>query len=162
VLSVCLGLILLNGTMAWGEMLSVKAVLTPKELIYADLPTAEKHVIYFVKREGKAVGIGILDGVELAEYGTYDIRPGVDGSARGYLVARFVGGEQLVIQWEDQATAVPGADKSDQLLHNGVWRVLSGTGSRATTRGAGILHIRRVAPRVREFSLEGQVVTGKP
>jgi len=131
VLSFCVGLILFNGTMAWGEMLSVKAVLTPKELIYADLPAAQKHVVYFVKGEGKAVGAGRLDGAEFTEFGMRDIRPGVEGSARGYLVARLASGEQIVIQWEDQATAVSGGDKSAQLLHNGVWRFVSGTGSQA-------------------------------
>ena len=93
VLSLCVGLILLTGTMAWGEMLSVKVILAPKELIYADLPTTQKHVVYFVKREGKAAGIGILDGVEITEYGMYDIRPEEDGSAHGYLVARLASGE---------------------------------------------------------------------
>jgi hypothetical protein len=156
------GLILLNGTMAWGEMLSVKAILAPKEMIYADLPTAEKHTVYFVKREGKALGVGILDGAELIEYGMYDIHPGVEGASRGYLIAKLATGDQLVIQWEEQATAVPGADKSIQLLRNGVWRLIGGTGSLADIKGAGILHIRTVATRVREFSLDGQVVLSKP
>ena len=161
-LSMCVSLILLNGITAWAEPLSVKAVLTPKELIYADLPTEQKHVLYFVKREGKAVGAGILDGAEVTEYGFYDIRPGIDGSPRGYLVAKLASGDQIVIQWEDQATFIPGADGTPRLQHDGVWRFIRGTGGLADLKGAGILHIRTVAPRVREFSLDGEVAGRKP
>jgi len=86
-------IICFTGNAAWAEMLSVKAVLTPSSLIYADLPTAQKHVVYFVKREGKATGTGILNGAEITEYGMYDIRPGVDGGPRGYLVAKLANGD---------------------------------------------------------------------
>jgi hypothetical protein len=71
------------------EPLSIKAVMSPKEQIRADLPTGQPHFVLFVRREGKATGAGVLDGAELTEYGMHDIRPGVDGSPRGYLVARL-------------------------------------------------------------------------
>lgn len=52
---------------AAAEPLSIKAVMSPKEQIYADLPTAaEKHFVLFVRREGKAAGTGFLDGAQVA------------------------------------------------------------------------------------------------
>lgn len=151
---------LVTGT-AWAEPLSVKAVMSPKEQIYVDLPTTEKHFVLFVKREGKATGTGILNGAEFTEYGMHDIRPGVDGSPRGYLVARLPNGDQAVIQWEVQATFVPGPDGKPKLLDNGVWRLIGGTGSLDGIKGAGIMHIKAVSPKDREFSFDGEVAIVK-
>ncbi len=155
-----LALAVLSGT-AWAEPISVKAVLSPKEQIRVDLPTPEKHFVLFVKREGKATGIGILAGAEFTEYGMHDIRPGVDGSPRGYIVAKFPNGEQAVIQWEGQATFIPGPDGTPKLLDNLVWRLIGGTGSLEGIRGAGIMHIKAVSPQEREFSLDGEAVVVK-
>ncbi len=146
---------------AWAEPLNVKAVMSPKEQIYVDLPTAQKHFILFVKREGKATGTGILDGAQLTEYGMHDIRPGVDGSPRGYIVAKLPNGDQAVIQWEVQATFIPGPDGKPKLLDNGVWRFIGGGGGFEGIKGAGILHIRAVSPTDREFSLDGEFVVVK-
>ncbi len=146
---------------ASAEPLSVKAVMSPKEQIYVDLPTAEKHFVLFVRREGKATGTGMLSGAELTEYGMHDIRPGIDGSPRGYVIARLSGGDQAVIQWEVQATFVPGPDGKPRLLDNGVWRLIGGTGAMEKAKGAGILHIKAVSPTDREFSFEGEVVLVK-
>lgn len=150
----------LTGT-AWAEPLSVKAVMSPTEQIYVDLPTAQKHFVLFVKREGKASGTGALHGAELTEYGMHDIRPGLDGSPRGYLIARLPNGDQAVIQWEVQATFVPGPDGKPKLLDNGVWWFIGGTGGLAGMRGAGILHIKAVSPKDREFQLTGEAVVVK-
>jgi len=49
---------------AAGEPLTLKALMSPKEQIYVDLPTAEKHFVLFVRREGKAVSGGTLNGAE--------------------------------------------------------------------------------------------------
>ena len=68
---------------AWADPLSVKALMSPKEQIQVDLPTAQKHFVLFVRREGKAAGSGVLAGAQLTEYGMHDIRPGVDGTPRG-------------------------------------------------------------------------------
>jgi hypothetical protein len=135
--------------------------MSPKEQIYVDLPTTEKHFVLFVKREGKATGTGILNGAEFTEYGMHDIRPGVDGSPRGYLVARLPNGDQAVIQWEVQATFVPGPDGKPKLLDNGVWRLIGGTGSLDGIKGAGIMHIKAVSPKDREFSFDGEVAIVK-
>jgi hypothetical protein len=70
--------------------------------------------------------------------------------------------EHAVIQWEVQATFIPGADGKPRLLDNGVWRLIGGTGSLAQLNGAGILHTRAAAPEDREFVLEGEVVSAKP
>src|SRR5262249_2191670 len=125
------------GTMARAEPLSVKAVMSPKEQIYVDLPTTPKHFVLFVRREGRATGTGLLDGAACTEYGMHDIRPGLDGSPRGYLVATLPNGDQAVIQWEVQATFVTGTDGKPRLLDNGVWRFVGGTGSLKDLRGAG-------------------------
>ncbi len=143
---------------AAAEPLSIKAVMSPKEQIYVDLPTtAQKHFVLFVRREGKATGTGLLDGAQVVEYGMHDIRPGVDGAPRGYLIARLPSGEQAVIQWEVQATFVPGPDGKPKLLDNGVWRLIGGTGALETARGAGTMHIKAVSANDREFQLDGEV-----
>jgi hypothetical protein len=143
------------------EPLTVKAVMSPKEQIRADLPTGQPHFVLFVRREGKATGAGVLDGAELTEYGMHDIRPGLDGSPRGYLVARLPGGDQAVIQWEVQATFVPGPDGKPRLLDNGVWRFVGGTGKLANLQGAGTMHIRAVSAAEREFELTGEAIMGR-
>lgn len=149
-------------TAVCAEPLNVKAVMSPKEQIYVDLPTAQKHFVLFVKREGRAAGTGLLDGAAVTEYGMHDIRPGVDGSPRGYVVATLPGGDQAVIQWEVQATFVPGPDGKPRLLDNGVWRFIGGTGSLKELKGAGIVHIRAVSASDREFHFEGEAVPAKP
>ena len=147
---------------AWAEPLSIKAVMSPKEQIRGDLPTREPHFVLFVRREGKAAGLGVLDGAELTEYGMHDIRPGVDGPPRGYLVAKVPNGDQAVIQWEVQATFVPGPDGKPRLLDNGVWRFIGGTGGLAGIKGAGIVHVRAVSSSDREFELTGEAVLIAP
>ena len=147
---------------AWADPLSVKALMSPKEQIQVDLPTAQKHFVLFVRREGKAAGSGVLAGAQLTEYGMHDIRPGVDGTPRGYVVAKLADGDQVVIQWEVQATFVPGPDGKPRLLDNGVWRFIGGTGKLDNLKGAGILHIKAVSANDREFELTGESVAGKP
>src|SRR3970282_320756 len=149
--------LLLLPSSALAEPLAVKAVMSPKEQIRVDLPTAQKHFVLFVRREGKATGVGLLDGAQLTEYGMHDIRPGLDGSPPGYLLARRPRGDQAVIQWEVQATFIPGPDGKPRLLDNGVWRLIGGTGTAESAKGAGTLHIRAAPQTDREFSLEGEV-----
>jgi hypothetical protein len=162
VLSTVLALSVVAGAgltgVAAAEPVGVKAVMSPAEQIYVDLPTAQKHFVLFVKRQGRATGAGFLAGAELTEYGMHDIRPGVGGAPRGYLVARLPGGDQAVIQWEVQATFVPGPDGKPRLLDNGVWRLIGGTGALDGARGAGTMHIKAVSPKDREFELIGEVV----
>ncbi|MBI2358993.1 MAG: hypothetical protein HYV04_08830 [Deltaproteobacteria bacterium] len=137
--------------------------MSPKEQIYVDLPTPQKHFVLFVKREGKAAGTGILNGAELTEYGMHDIRPGLDGSPRGYVIARLPNGDQAVIQWEVQAVFVPGPDNKPRLLDNGVWRLIGGTGTLEKIKGAGTMHIKAVSlsPNDREFTFTGEIVVSK-
>lgn len=135
--------------------------MSPKEQIYVDLPTAQKHFVLFVRREGKAVGTGVLNGASFTEYGMHDIRPGVDGSPRGYIITKFPNGDQAVIQWEVQATFVPGPDGKPVLLDNGIWRFIGGTGSMEQIKGVGIMHIKAVSQQDREFTFTGEAVVGK-
>ncbi len=146
---------------ASAEPFSLKAVMSPKQEIRGDLPTSPPHFVLFVQREGRASGNGPLDGAEVTEYGMHDIRPGVDGAPRGYLVAKLSNGDQAVIQWEVQATFVPGPDGKARLLDNGVWRFVGGTGALKAIKGAGILHIKAVSQSDREFLLDGEVVVAK-
>lgn len=132
--------------------------MSPKDQIRADLPTPQPHFVLFVKREGQAAGTGVLQGAALTEYGMHDIRCGVDGSPRGYLIARLPNGDQAVIQWEVWAIFVPGPDGKPKLLDNGIWRLIGGTGSLEGVTGAGTLHIKAVSPADREFQLDGEVV----
>src|SRR5215470_9298162 len=99
VITAVVGTVLASGS-AWAEPFAVKAVMSPKEQIYVDLPTAQKHFVLLVRREGKAAGTGVLNGAQMTEYGMHDIRPSVDGSPRGYLVGKLPGGDQITIQWE--------------------------------------------------------------
>lgn len=146
---------------ASAESLDVKAIMIPKEQIYVDLPTSQKHFVLFVRREGKATGTGILNGAELTEYGMHDIRPGLDGSPRGYVIAKLPNGDRAVIQWEVQAVFVPGPDGKPKLLDNGVWRLIGGTGGLEKIKGAGTMHIKAVSPTDREFTFTGEVVVSK-
>ena len=160
VLAAVLSLGVLTG-IASAESLEVKAIMIPKERIYVDLPTSEKHFVLFVRREGMATGTGILNGAELTEYGMHDIRPSLDGSPRGYVVAKLPNGDQAVIQWEVQAVFVPGADGKPKLLDNGVWRFIGGTGGLEKSKGAGTMHVKAVSPNDREFTFSGEVVIPK-
>jgi hypothetical protein len=155
-------LMVMHTGVAFAEPLSIRAVMTPREQIRGDLPTADKHFVLFVRREGRASGIGPLNGAALTEYGMHDIRPGLDGAPRGYLVATLPNGDHAVIQWDVQATFVPGQDGKPRLLDNGVWRVIGGTGTLAQLKGAGIMHIRAAGPEDREFVLDGEVASSKP
>jgi hypothetical protein len=101
---------------AAGEPLNVKGVFVPKEQIYYEFPTAQQHFVLFVKREGVLEGGGVLDGAAALEYGMHDIYPGVGGRPRGYVVATLKDGAQAVIEWEVQATFVPGPDGKPKLL----------------------------------------------
>jgi hypothetical protein len=76
---------------------------------------------------------------------------------RGYLVATLLSGDQAVIQWEVQATFVPGPDGKPKLLDNAFWRLIGGTGSLSNVRGAGTMHIRAVSATDREFETERRV-----
>jgi hypothetical protein len=158
---VALTLVIAVAGTASAEPFSLKAVLSPKQEIRGDLPTSPPHFVLFVKREGRASGTGPLDGAEVTEYGMHDIRPGLDGAPRGYLVAKLPTGDQAVVQWEVQATFVPGPDGKPRLLDNGVWRFIGGTGSLKGIKGAGTMHIKADSPSDREFQLEGEVVVAK-
>jgi len=136
--------------------------MTPKAQISVDLPTTPKHFVPFLRREGRVTGTGLLAGAACTEYGMHDIRPGLDGSPRGYLVATLPNEDQAVIQWEVQATFVPGTDGQPRLLDNGVWRYVGGTGSLTDLKGAGTLHIKAVSARDREVQLDGEADGVKP
>lgn len=155
-IGVCIARVLGSGALATAETLSVQAVMRPKEQIRYDFPTAQKHFLLFVHREGTFAGTGVLHGAKADEYGVHDIYPGIGGRPRGYVIATLPNGDTAVIEWEVQATFIPGPDGKPRLLDNGVWQFIGGTGSLAQLKGAGILHIKAVSPADREFSFAGE------
>ncbi len=76
------------------------------------------------------------------------------------MVAKLPNGDQAVLQWEVQATFVPGPDGKPRLLDNGVWRFIGGTGGLAGVKGAGTMHIKAVSATEREFSFDGEFIPG--
>ena len=67
-----------------------------------------------------------------------------------------------MIQWEVQATFVPGTDGQPRLLDNGVWRYVGGTGSLKDLKGAGTVHIKAVSASDREVQFDGEADGVKP
>jgi hypothetical protein len=147
---------LAGGRWAAAEPIAIKAVMVPKEQIRYDFPTADKHFLLMVRREGTVSGTAAFEGAQGIEYGVHDLIPGVGGNPRGYYVLTLKSGDKAVIEWSVQATFVPGPDGKPKLLDNGVWKFLGGTGGMAGIQGAGTMHITAVSPTDREFSFTGE------
>ncbi|MBI2468100.1 MAG: hypothetical protein HYV62_09835 [Candidatus Rokubacteria bacterium] len=120
---------------AAGEPLNVKGVFAPKEQIYYEFPTAQKHFVLFVKRESVLEGSGILDGAAAVEYGMHDIYPGAGGRPRGYVVTTLKDGAQTVIEWEVQATFIPGPTASRSFSTTGSGGSSGALGAWSGSRG---------------------------
>jgi hypothetical protein len=142
---------------ARADPLRVEAVMSPKEQIQLNFQDGSRHFMLMVRREGQATGEGPLAGAAVVEYGVHDIVPGVGGDPIGYLVFTAANGDIAYIRWRVRAIFLPGANGRPELLDNGVWEVVSGTGSLANLVGAGTMHIRAVSPTDRRFILEGEV-----
>lgn len=140
------------------EPVKVEAVMAPKEQIRLDFADASKHFVLMVRREGKAVGQGLLVGAAVTEYGRHDIIPGVGGDPSGYLVFTMPDSDIAYVKWFVRAVFVPGPEGKPKLLDNGVWEVVSATGKLKGLQGAGTLHIKAVSPTDRKFILEGELV----
>lgn len=69
------GLLLAAGNAALAEEVELQAVMVPQEQIRLDFEDGSKHFVLFVRREGRAEGVGPLDGTEVTEYGMHDIVP---------------------------------------------------------------------------------------
>lgn len=136
--------------------LKIDAVMTPKEQIQLNFKDGSNHFVLMVRREGKAEGEGALAGAAITEYGRHDIVPGVGGDPSGYLVATQPDGDIAYIRWSVRAVFIPGPDGKPQLLDNGEWEIISGTGKLKNLKGAGTLHIKAVSPTDRRFILEGE------
>ncbi len=137
----------------------VEAVMTPKEQIRLEFADGSKHFVSMVRREGKAVGEGILNGASVTEYGVHDITPGIGGDPRGYLVFTTPEGDIAYIKWQVRAVFVPGPEGKPMLLDNGFWEVAGGTGKFVKLSGAGTLHIKPAPGTDRRFILEGELFT---
>ena len=55
----------------------------------------------------------------------------------------------------------PGPDNKPQLLDNGFWEIVGGTGAFTGLSGAGTLHIKAGSPTDRKFILDGDLVAKK-
>lgn len=138
----------------------IEAVVSPKELIRLDFADGSKHFVAMMRREGKAVGQGVLSGAAVTEYGIHDIQPGISGDPHGYLVFTLPAGDIAYVKWVLRGVFVPGADGKQMLLDNGVWEVVGSTGKLKGLQGAGTLHIKPVpSPLDRNFILEGELVS---
>lgn len=148
---------MLLGSAAMADPLNVQATMVPKEQIKLDFKDGSGHFVLMVRREGVAAGTGLLDGVQIVEYGRHDIVPGVAGDPSGYLVATKGEGNIAYIKWTVRAVFLPGKDGKSELNDNGFWEVVSGTGSFKGLKGAGTLHIKSANPTDRIFILDGQL-----
>jgi hypothetical protein len=146
---------------AWTAPLAIEADMSPKEQIKLDFADGSNHFVLMVRREGNAVGKGVLAGTAVTEYGRHDIAPGVGAEPSGYLVFTTKEGDVAYVKWLVHGVFVPGADGKPTLLDNGLWEVVSGVGKFKGLKGSGILHIRPVSPTDRKFILEGELVPGK-
>lgn len=142
---------------ALAETVQVEAVMSPKEKIQLDFQDGSKHFVLMVRREGSAVGSGLLNDAKVVEYGVHDIAPGVGGDPRGYLVFTRPDGAVAYVKWQVRAVFVPGPEGKPVLLDNGFWEIASATGSLSGLSGAGTLHIKAVSPTDRKFILNGEL-----
>ena len=132
--------------------------MTPKEQMQLNFKDGSNHFVRLVRREGKAAGEGPLAGASVVEYGMHDIIPGIGGNPTGYLEFTAANGDIAYVQWQIGAVFIPGADGKPQLLDNGFWKIVGGTGGLHDLVGAGTLHLRAVSPTDRKFVLDGEVV----
>ena len=87
----------------------------------------------------------------------HDIVPGEGGDPMGYLRFQADDGSLAYIRWRVRATFVPGPDGKPQLLDNGTWEVVGGTGQFSHLAGAGTLNIKPVSQTDRRFILRGDL-----
>lgn len=147
------------GSAAMAEPLNVQATMIPKEQIKLDFKDGSGHFVLMVRREGTAIGTGLLNDAAIVEFGRHDIIPGVAGDPSGYLVATKGEGNVAYIKWTVRAIFLPGKNGKPELNDNGFWEVVSGTGSFKGLKGAGTLHIKSASPTDRIFKLEGEMVS---
>lgn len=151
------GLLLTGGNVASAEEVELQAVMVPQEQIRLDFEDGSKHFVLFVRRGGKAEGVGPLDGTKVTEYGMHDIVPGEGGEPIGYLRFQAEDGSLAYVRWRVRAVFVPGSDGKPQLLDNGLWEIVGGTGQFSELAGAGTLNIKPVNETDRRFILRGDL-----
>jgi len=139
------------------DPLKIEAGVSTKEQIRLDFADGSGHFVAMVHRQGKATGQGVLSGASVSEYGRHDVIPGVGGEGGGHLVFALPNGDSANIKWLVRAVFVPGPDGKLQILDNGVWEVVGGTGKLKGLRGAGALNLKVVSPTDRNFILQGEL-----
>ncbi len=151
--------LLFASTLTFSAPVKVEAVMTPKEQIRMDFADGSNHFVLMVRREGKAVGQGLLAGAAVTEFGRHDIVPGVGGDPSGYLVFTGADGSIAYVKWTVRAIFIPGPEGKPALLDNGFWEIVGGTGNFKGLQGAGTLHIKTVSAADRNFILDGELVS---
>ncbi|MDZ4136690.1 MAG: hypothetical protein U1D06_14035 [Paracoccaceae bacterium] len=146
---------------ALSDPLDVTALMVPQEQFRLDFEDDSKQFVLMVRRQGTAVGAGLLAGAKVTEFGMHPIRPGMGGHPRGYLEFVDGAGDKAYVEWDVRAVFVPGAEGQSVLLDNGTWEVVGGTGKFAGLKGAGSLNIRAANPTDRNFILKGELVAAK-
>ena len=147
---------------AHAEPLSLRATMVPQEQIKLDFQDGSGHFVLMVRREGQASAPGLFDGAHVTEYGRHDIVPGVGGDPSGYLVIRQGSDDLAYLKWTVRSITLPGHDGRPELIDNGFWEVVSGTGRFKDLKGTGTLRIESAGPTDRLFILDGTLVPAKP
>ena len=151
--------ILLFPSITFADSVDVAIDLTPTDSIKMDFADGSKHFVLMVRREGTALGSGILDGASVVEYGWHDITPGQNGDPLGYLELKDSNGDIAYLKWHVRGVFMGGELKGPPIV-NGVWELTSGTGIYAEMRGLGTLTIGPVTtPKdpERKFTLVGNL-----
>ena len=159
----CLLSIVLGAAMpgAHADPLALRARMVPQEQIKLDFQDGSGHFVLMVRREGQAIAPGLFDGAHVTEFGRHDIVPSVGGDPSGYLVIRQGSDDVAYLKWTVRSITLPGHDGRPELIDNGFWEVVSGTGRFKDLKGTGTLRIEPAGPVDRFFILDGTLVPAK-
>ena len=146
---------------AHADSLSLRARMVPQEQIRLDFEDGSGHFVLMVRREGQAAAPGLFDGAHVTEFGRHDIVPSVGGDPSGYLVIRQGSDDVAYLKWTVRSITLPGHDGRPELIDNGFWEVVSGTGRFKDLKGTGTLRIESAGPVDRLFILDGTLVPAK-
>ena len=140
------------------EPVKLEAVISPRAESRLEFADGSKRFVLAVQREGKVVGDGPLAGATMLEWGFHDVTPGAGANANGYLVFTTIEGDIAYFKYQFRMIQVPGPEGKPQILINGNWEVVGGTGKLKSMRGAGMLQVKVVSPKERQWILEGELI----
>ena len=136
----------------------IEAVISPKAESKLEFVDGSKRYLLATQREGMTVGNGPLAGATMLEWGVHDVRPGTGAHGNGYLVFTAADGDIAYLKYQFRALWVPVGERKTDILINGHWEVVGGTGKFQGLRGAGTAQIKRLSPKERQWILEGDLL----